>query len=182
MSRSSTAKVILAIVVIVVVIGGYIAWRNSQSNSKLPIPIPVSADPTVDAAPVVPSASSSEPPTSGDPDGYLQDVGDAAYHNNSQCLSLTSKSMADGGWSVPYPHRLIIQREEDRDKVDLDCGFFPTLQGGKWRLAYCLEDDKRVPRKLYLLTQKKNIVVQVDSHATGRTQAIHANFQPGACK
>jgi hypothetical protein len=64
----------------------------------------------------------------------------------------------------------------------VDCGFFPTPQKDGGRLAYCLEKNERVARKLYLQVHEGKLAVQVDVKNMNRTVKVYTGFVPGECK
>ena len=110
---------------------------------------------------------------------FVQDLETPAeYHNDYQCLSITSKKAADGGWTIPYANHLAVK---EGATVVLDCGFFDKHHDG-WRVAYCLDGDTRKPRRLYFLKQGDELAVQVDEQTQDRTMRIYTGFKNGKCR
>ena len=177
-SRSRAGVIVLAMAALGVLTG--LSCRRCD-DKRLPIPIPISVDPMVsDAAPMTPEAAA--PPVSLEEGVFEKLPAVGSYSNKSQCLRLTSKAVTEEQWGIPYPVRLVVVQLVGVHAVDLDCGLFPAVQQGGWRLGYCLEENKRVPRKVYLRVQEGKLAVQVDYRSTERTTNIYTGFEPGECK
>lgn len=121
--------------------------------------------------PVVPSAVPSEvvsvapvpstPPPPVQPPPAVLEVLPVSAKAGGPTGCLTMQSRAPGmPWNLPYPHQLVVSTTPP-----VDCGFFPALQAGGWRTAFCLEGNERKPAKLYLMTHGADIVVRINDSA-----------------
>lgn len=135
-----TAAIIAVVVMIV--------FRLCEHRDPSPQPQPSasassSSAPGPSAAPsAAPSASSSQPGEKKPLDPLPKR---ACYGMDASGADITSKEHSPEGWNIPYPYRVVF-----RGNLPMDCGFFPELHGDGWRTAFCLEEGKRVPMKLYI--------------------------------
>lgn len=72
-------------------------------------------------------------------------LADNAVNTYDGCARIQARVPAQS-WSLPYPYHLTIPA------MNVDCGFFPALHEGTWRVAYCLNVTKtaREAKKLFL--------------------------------
>ena len=59
-------------------------------------------------------------------------------------------------WGIPYPWRLYVKLKPN---PEWDCGFFNTIEEGRWRVGYCLggslDPGERHARRI-MLDKKEN--------------------------
>lgn len=134
---------------------------SSEEPSKAPDAVP--SVPSMTAS--VPSVPSTAPSVISAPEvlEVMQELPEeAVYVMGNRTLRISSRRAAEKKnepWKLPYPYELQLEGE-------LSCGFFPALHG-PWRVAYCLEDGKRVPYELHLLRKGEELYFSVKGRSFG---------------
>jgi len=173
------AKVVMtALLITAVLVVPIVVWHKlRQPSPAVPASSPAPVGPTPSTRPSV------EPPPELNPGDDI--LSHDSYVHPAYCLRFSSREKQTGEWVIPYPNRMVITSAAQR--VETDCGFFPTLRPDGWRLAYCLETGtespgtKRVARKLYLKVDGGKLAVQIDKRGEEKTAQIYAGFYPGKC-
>lgn len=180
--RLTQAKVVLAAAIVAaVLVAPIFIWHKMRTPAPIPAPS-VSASSSASVSPSV-ASSGEAPPELSQGDDILSH---ASYDHPAHCLLFSSRSAQTGDWLIPYPNRVVIT-SKPTNRVETDCGFFPTIRPDGWRLAYCLETGtespgtKRVARKLYLRNDNGKLAVQIDRRGEEKTAQIYAGFFPGKC-